>query len=475
MKKHLTVILLALSIAATAQTRQQKAEAVVSTNEALKGAAVAVMAITSDGDTLVDINSSSRLVPASNMKLFTTGAALDRLGADYRFRTRLAAGGPVSDGVLHGDLIIIGGGDPTLAYPGPTGRAAEDVFAEWKALLDSAGIKAVEGLVVGDGSWFDGMKESPDWEWADLGTYYGTGASGLQFCGNTLNFSVAPGVQPGDSLQICQSYPETPWMSIEYDCRTGEKNTGDRLYLYTTELSQRAVLRGTFAFGKQPKTVSCSNKFPELTCAYHFSQYLETAGVPVGGYAAGPAGEEVTILGETLSPRLFDIVRRTNFESDNLYAETLFRTLGKEQRGSADYETSARALGDALRRLGTPAGKDMQIKDGSGLSAHNLVSPAYMCRFLAAMMDSRAWKSYKASLPRAGREGTVAPRLAKLPLETRERVRMKSGSHTGVRAFSGYYFLPDGRTVIFSVIINNSLASSAALSSAADEIISAIL
>ena len=474
----ISALMLTFSIMAGAQA-QRNIERIIARSQALEGASVAVMAMTASGDTLVNYDGGRMLVPASTMKLVTTGTALHRLGPDFRFITRIGTTGPVEDGILKGDLVIIGGGDPTLCS---SDTLAKPFFPIVKKSLDKAGIKEIQGRICGDGSYFGGAREHQCWEWEDIGTYYGSGMSGLSFAKNELGIKVVPGQNPGDSLIVKQAFPKTPWLDIEYDCLTGEKGTGDLLYMYTSDFSAKAVVRGTFAQGKNAKTVRFANKYPEYTFVHELKENLASGGIATNGIWASPCpfGEtydiqEVTEIGHLDSPKLADIARETNYDSDNFYAESIFRVLGKALGGDGSYESGAAAVSEVLRSLGL-SGKGFKGCDGSGLSRTNLASPSFFCHFLNAMEKSTAFESFLESIPQAGRDGTVKYRLMKLLPEQRDRIRMKSGSMGGVYCFSGY-ILPQegsGEIVTFSVMTNNFTCSSGTVTSIIDEIIGAI-
>ncbi|MCQ2153437.1 MAG: D-alanyl-D-alanine carboxypeptidase/D-alanyl-D-alanine-endopeptidase [Bacteroidales bacterium] len=469
MKK--VICLVALVAAVLPATAGINVDRCIGAHNELNGAYVGVCAYTPDGDTLAFHNAGALFVPASNMKLLTTASALEYLGDGYRYPTVLAVSGKIEDGVLDGDVFIRGGGDPTLAYP----DSPDTVFAFWMEMLRSRGISEIRGRVIGDGESFGGMNENPHWEIADAGTYYGTGVTGLQFAGNILNFNVQAGACPGDSLKIKQAYPDTPWMNFIYDCTTGSEGTGDRLYLYTVEYSDNAVLRGTFAAGQRQRTVRCSNKNPEMTCAREFARYLLARGINVGGFSTGRTPEEAVEIGVTLSCPLRDILVPLMRESDNFLAETVFRTLGKERFGDSGYESSIRAERMILDSLGFAPVAAPVITDGSGLSSTNLVSPEYICRLLGYMLQNDGTGTFLECLPTAGENGTVADFLTNLPESARKSVHLKSGTMSGVKCYSGYYLPGNSSPVIFSVMINHANASSYRLSKAAADIITSII
>ncbi len=469
MKKILIVILAVWPLCGRAQGvaegLQGAVEAIVR-DEALGSAQVSVCARTGDGRTLVDIEAGKMMVPASNMKLITTGAALHRLGAEYRFETKLGHDGWVEDGVLYGNLYIIGGGDPTTGSKDSIAVSIGRTFAQWKDILSRAGISRIEGKIVGDGRYFDGMSEHPTWLWNDIGTYYGAGATGLMFYENMQSFSVSAGAEVGSPVNIAPSYPSAPWMEFRYDCSTGEKGTGDQLYMYTSDLAPVAEIRGTFGVDRAAKRVDCSNKFPEYTCASYFAEYLNANGIGSDGAADFRLRREtapqdsLTILDSTYSPKLGRIVFTTNHASNNLYAEALYRTLGKVETGKACYDSCSVALGDIFKSLGVSA-KGVNIVDGSGLSRQNYVSADFFCRFLGAMTGSDCFEEYLSTIPSPGSNGTLFYNMSKYPATTKARIKAKSGSMNGIRCYSGY-ILPSGGSrndiIAFSIMTNSCTA-----------------
>lgn len=443
----------------------------------MQGAGVAVMAVTAGGEVLADVDASRMLVPASNMKLVSTGAALHLLGPGFRYRTVLAADGPVENGTLRGNLYIVGGGDPTLAGKDKISLSADSLFFKWCNILKDRGIRRVDGRVIADGSAFGGMREHPAWLWEDIGTYYGAGSSALIYRDNELRFSVCPGAAVGEPLKIRQLSPYTPWLDLRYECSTGESGTGDQLYLYTTDFSDVAIMRGTFALGKKTKTVLCANKQPERSCATEFVRYMNAHGISGGAAEGSPEGcghGTLKEIGVTLSPELSDIVRVTNRDSNNLFAETLFRTVGREFTGSACYDSSAVAVRRLLADMAVDA-RGAVIVDGSGLSRKNYVSPAFLCDFLSSMTESPAWEAYLGSLPRPGCEGTLKNAFGGLPQDVREHLHLKSGSMDGVLCYSGYYIPDEGDMVIISVMINNSTAPVSVQKSLIERILAVII
>ncbi len=458
----------------SAQTSPQQTAEAMAADPVFSQGIFSIYAMNGDGKTIVDVNGEKMLVPASNMKLITTGSALHSLGADFRFETQIGYNGQIDNGTLYGDLYLIGGADPTLGSKDSIAVDINMVFTQWEKMLRKAGIRHIEGHIIGDGRWLDGMEEEETWLWNDIGTYYGTGVTGLMFYENMQSFNVSAGQKAGAAVEISPSYPECPWMEFTYDCSTGKAGSGDKLYMYTSSLTPKAVIRGTFGVDRVRKRVDFSNKFPEYTCAVYFEKHLRKKGITCLKGAAdlkfcrnvSPCRkEDLHIIGSTFSPSLERIVFQTNHASNNIFAETLLRTMGKTFRNSSCYDSSYVAIDAVLGQIVAGTSKGIRIQDGSGLSRQNLISPVFMCSFLKAMMDSPCHQEFLNSLPIPGGNGTLSYNMKNYPQHIRSRIKVKSGSMNGVRCYSGY-ILPSGhenmdaetvrkRTVIFSIMTNN--------------------
>ncbi len=454
--------------------------------EFMEQASTAVLAAKISGDTIAFHSAKKMLIPASTMKAVTTGVAIHSCGADFIFETKLAYNGKITDGTLEGDLYIIGGGDPTLGSRDSIAIPVEKLFAKWKNIISKAGIKRINGHIIGDDRYFDRYAEVGSWQWNDTGTYYGTGVSGLTFHENMQNINISPGEAPGRPLKISIGYPELPWMDYIFSCYTGKEGTGNSLYLYTSPFAPTGEMRGSFAMGRKTKTEQVSNKFPAYTCAWHFRKYLIESGLECQGDAADLGrvfgiGESETvpqdslhIIGSTFSPTLKRIAFETNHESNNLYAETLFKSTGKEYCGTGSYDSARTAMKGILSELGIDTSYGCNIEDGSGLSRQNCISPDFMCRFLKAMTNSPGFEDYIETFPSPGGNGTLTYIMKKYPQEVTGRIRMKSGSMNGVRCYCGYVIPAEGSKddiIVFSIMTNNYFGSISKLQGFLDRLI----
>ena len=497
----LTVALLLSAWSATAgipRTEAQKTIDSVCAREPLRSSLVGVLAVRMSGDTVAAVNPFRKLVPASNVKLLTTGLALNALGADHRFETRLGYTGEIVDGTLQGDLYILGGGDPTTGSRSDSTAPVSGVFAQWAEWLEAAGIRQIEGRLLGDPRYFgETHSQNLGWSYDDLGTNYGAGPQGLNFFENAQNFYITPGASVGAAPVVQPRYPDTPWMHFINHARTGDARSANSLYYVTTPMAPLGELAGSFPIDRRAYTLECSNLFGAYTCAWYFYNFLQTRGVPVSqGYgdvtpqgdirtgldlqdasvrAASP--EEISVLGVTCSAPLADIVGDTNRDSNNFYAETLLRQLALRTGYGTDEEECRKAAEAALRGLGLRTDGACQQFDGSGLSRKNYVSPDFFVRFLRKMTTLPVWEPYFNSLPVPGAKGTLENRLPKAEQPLKDRIHMKSGSMNGVRCFSGYIQAADGdpsQMIVFSLLVNNCTAGSFVVMPVLDEIIVAI-
>ena len=259
------------------------------------GAQVGICIRTLSGKVLREENAGLNFIPASNLKTVTAGAALKRLGADFRFETAVAYSGCVgTDGVLHGDLYIIGGGDPTLGSQAALAMPKDSLFSRWERAVRGAGIRSIAGSIIADSRRMP-AEVNGSWMYEDLGTYYGATCSALMFNENCLEITVAPGTGAGDEVIICsenagkirsadsgrkQMLPNRPWMKIMNNCTTGPEGSGDKSYLLVSEFAAVGHLVGSYAVDRRAKTISYNDPFADFSCAYEFASFLSSNGIP---------------------------------------------------------------------------------------------------------------------------------------------------------------------------------------------------
>lgn len=478
MKLNRTIIALAACLAlATSFTAsaQNSVQAYINeqmkTDPLLKNAIVGILAVDEKGNEIASWNPDMPLLTASTMKTITTGLGYEVLGPDYRFRTRVAYDGTIDNGVLNGNLYIVGGADPTLGSRDTIAFAIDSIFGIWADGIAKAGIRRINGQIVGDDRFF-GEENIPDgWSYGNIGYDYGSGTSGLSFAENLSDFEVTPGKKIGDPVTIRPLGPGSPYMTFDTDeVVTGPKRSGDGSEYYASSILPVGKFVGSWGVDRGVDTLTLSNKYGPVTCAYEFQKFLEGRGIVAKGCTdvetladsfAVPAQESLTYVAESYSPELRRIVKVTNTISNNFFAETIFKTVGKTL---IERETGKDASGITYGRARRAAKKYLEERgvnttgytqdDGSGLSRQNYVSPRFFCNFYAMMRESDNFAEYFESFPGPGRPGTLKNVLLKADEDVKASIHAKSGSLSSVRCYAGYVDSKRGM-IRFAILTNN--------------------
>jgi serine-type D-Ala-D-Ala carboxypeptidase/endopeptidase (penicillin-binding protein 4) len=417
----------------------------------------------STGERYRGVNEHLALVPASTLKPFTSGAVLSILGSHYRFRTDVCVGGkPDSAGVLHGNVYLIGGGDPTLGSDrfGPA-VSIDTLFLRILQALHLQGIVTINGSVIGDGSVFGPMPVIPSWQYEDIGNHYGAGAFGLSVHDNRITYIFEPGRRAGDPVRLVGTRPEVPYMQVVNEVTTGPRGSGDRVNVYGGPFSHQHWLRGTVPAGVTTFEVSGAMPDPVFHAAFALHEYLSGNGITI--LRPPTTQQRMVWMGETdtqrcvvvyehLSPPLSEIVYWVNFRSVNMYTEALVKILGRERGGDGTTEAGLREISRFWTRRGVDL-SGLSLKDGSGLSRKNVVTTATLAGALVWMQQDPVWEPFFASFPVAGESGTVANRFRRSA--ARGNLRAKSGTLENVRCFSGYATTTSGRTLAYALIVNH--------------------
>lgn len=405
-------------------------------------------------------NGDRLFTPASNGKLLTTAAALHHLGPSHRLRTTVH-GTPGPDGLAA--LRVVGRGDPTLT---------QTQLSDLAQQLQRAGVTQVSRLVLDD-SHFPGYATNPTWEWEDTQFYFAPPVNGLIFNQNAVAVQVAP-TQVGQPLQVTglETLPAGPWPIANYS-RTVVADPTQSLSLQRRGDEKTLWVTGQMAQGADPRrlTLAVFNPAEQFAAAFRTAltqQGISVAQVDITPQPAPSLGPELAAVG---SPPLSDLLVVANRDSDNLYAEVLLKTLGIE--GAAEPPTDAsRAGAAAIQRILAELGiatEALRIADGSGLSRHNLVSPAALAETLQQMAVHPQASVFRESLAVAGVSGTLRNRLVNTPLSG--RVQGKTGALTGNVSLSAYIQPPNYEPLVVSILINHSNQHASQLRARIDEIL----
>lgn len=426
------------------------------------------------GEVLFSRDADRLFVPASNMKVVTAAAALSTLGPDFQFATEVAAGGPIRNGVLDGSLIVTGTGDPT--FSGNFYEDPRDVFVQWADSLRALGVTRILGGVVGVDTAFTDPTLGAGWMWDDLVYSSSAEYGALQFNDGAITLDVFPSstnLQPG----IVVLSPPSQYVRVINDTRTMPDGSITSIRVDRDEASATLTVRGEIAADDDGYSRTVSVRDPTLFLASTLRETLREQGITVEGPAArhtelgiiNPIFANATHLFTHRSPRLGEIVRVMLKESQNQISETMVLTMGREFRGFGTAAAGVAVVDSMIDVWGIEAGQRMNMVDGSGLSRYDLISPALLVGILETMDASPYRDEWLAALPIAGEDGTLANRMRDPPLAG--QVRAKTGTMTGIRSLSGYLTTASGRRAVFSTMVNNSVAGSAA----ADDVVEAAL
>ena len=418
-----------------------------------------IFAVDHNDNVVAEWNPDFPMLTASTMKTITTGVALELLGPDFRFETSLAYDGYIRDSILFGNLYIVGGGDPTLGSTDTVATHLDTLFSTWCNAVKGVGIKKIDGFVVADDTFFENEAIPQSWSWGNIGASYGSAPSGLTFFENKQIFMAQPGITEGESVNITCEYPSVPGMVYLNSVVTSPRERGNNISYFVSDLARIARFEGSLAIGRNNVRMENSNKFAPLSCAWHFREYLSLNGVGCNenvftthDFPNYDKGQLVYII-STYSSELIRIINVTNRISNNLYAETLLKTVGKELTGTGSYNSSYVAMDSMLIKLGVPKG-GFTMSDGSGLSRQNYVSPRFFVNFYKQMEQSEYFDLYLNSFPIPGKPGTLSTVLRNDPDSLKEKIHAKSGSLASVRCYAGYAEDKEG-LIRFAILVNN--------------------
>ncbi len=417
-----------------------------------------------DGEELIGYNARQSLPSASTLKLITTATALAVLGTNYTYTTTLEYDGTIKDSVLTGNLYIRGTGDPSLgSWRFPAYYDLPALLKSWSEAVRAAGIRRIQGMVVGDASLYDDLTTPDTWPFGDLGNYYGASLSALNSNENLFRVFFRPGKSVGAPAAVLRTDPLLPYLSFRNTVTTDAANTGDQVNIYGAPFMNQQWLTGKVPLGEPANEFSVKGALPDPAyfTAYALQNQLIQSNITISNppvSVGGGLGSTVssvgkrTVLNEHKSPLLTELIQQTNFQSINLYAEALLRTtaltLNKTVR-------STDASLDAITAFWKNKGVNLdgfRIRDGSGLSTVGALTADNMTGILSAMGREKTFPQFYETIPIMGQSGTV--RTLARGTAAAGNIRAKSGSIEGVRAYAGYFTAADGERMSFCILVN---------------------
>lgn len=448
-KKTLLPALLLLQQLTFAQSAIQKLEQAYNGLLADPQAKYAITALcvldANTGKVLFGKNENIGLATASTLKTITSATAFYLLGKDFQYQTTLSYSGTITaDGTLKGDLIITGSGDPTLGSWRYQNKEKE-VLQQWTQAIQAAGIRKIDGRVIGDDSLWGTQSTPEGWIWQDIGNYFGAGPSALSWRENQFDIHLKASNSQTNPVSVTAVVPAMPYLSIVNELRAGAEGSGDNVYAYLPPYSNVAYLRGSWALGIGKPGIAAALPDPAFDVAFRLQDTLQRIGITLTLQPAtarqlaathhnvpAPAKKLATIS----SPTLSEIIYWFNRKSINLYGENLLKTMawksGKTPgtRNGAETEINFWA-GRGLDR------NALNIIDGSGLSPATRVTPAAMANVLFQVQKESWFPDYYKSLPEYN------------------GMKIKSGTINDVSAFAGYHTDNAGNKYIIVININN--------------------
>ncbi len=411
--------------------RLDKAYQQLANDEQAKHAIVGLCVLDSKtGKIIYAKNEQIGLATASTLKTITSATAFYSLGRDFKYETLLSYSGKISpEGLLHGNIIIKGFGDPSLGswrYPGHT---EDELLKQWTTAIQNLGIKKIEGKVIADDSAFGTASVPNGWIWQDIGNYYGAGGSAICWRENQFEVLLKAGSQLNDPVQVTATQPLVPYLKIINELKTGNWGTGDQAYGFLPPYRQTAYLRGTWAMGIQKQGIALALPDAAYDLAYRLETQLKAMGIicqqnastqriEAENQANNNKAEQLILRHQ--SPSLSEIVYWFNKKSINLYGEQLLKTMAYLQGVEATTANGAKFLIDFWKKKGIDP-RAMNIIDGSGLSPGNRVSCLAMAQVLFQSQKEPWFQDYLRSFP------------------LYNDMTLKSGNINDVTAYCGYH------------------------------------
>ncbi len=410
------------------------------------------------GDYIYLRNENKNFMPASNMKLFTTAIALIKLSPTFRFCTPVYYRGEITpDGVLNGDIIVKGSGDPTISGRYHNGDITR-VFKTWVDSLKLRGIQTIRGDIIGDDDYFDEEIMGEGWAWDDQSDWYAAQISALSFNDNCMDISLSPGDSVGALARI-DLQPTFKYVEIDNRVVTVGEGYQTGIIFNRNMGTNRVQITGSISIHSKQINDLFSVENPTLYAASVLKETFENAGITVTGSAKDKDNlteyhyteNDSLRIAKYYSPPLSEIVHTINKVSQNLYSELLLRALGAQFKKRGNSKTGILVIKEYLSTIGINPDR-FDMVDGSGLSRLNLITPKQITTLLSHMRRHPLSDSFYNSLPIAGIDGSLKNRM--IHSEAKGRVRAKTGYLGNVVSLSGYVQSIDDE-LVFSIIGNN--------------------
>ncbi len=450
-------------------------------DNSLKHATWSVSVMSTKKDSVIaQYNSQLSLVPASTLKIVTTATALNILGSDFKFETKLQYDGTLDTitGILKGNLYIIGGGDPTLESENfKDKKDTLSITDKWAILLKSKGIKKIEGAVIADACMFDDNTIPSQWIWGDIGNYFGSGACGLTYHDNkyTIYFKSE---NANTNTSINKIFPNIEGLQLINKVVAG--GNADSAFIYGSPYSYYRTVEGKIPANKNNYEVDGAIPDPALFCAQALAQSLKSIGINVLNKPTTvkilKENNKYNITNKTniythYSPTLEKIVYWTNLKSINLYAEHLLKFIAYKKTGIGNEEKGIELITNYWKNKGIDV-SGLYMQDGCGLSRANTITTKIETQILRLMANDKNFNAFYNSFPIAGKSSSLGNLCEGTFAEN--NMRAKSGYITRARGYAGYVKNKKGEMLCFSLLANNYECSPSEMKKKLEKILIAI-
>lgn len=415
-------------------------------DEQLKNAIFSLVVVnTKTNEKLIDKNGEIGLAPASTQKVFTAIAAYELLGKNYVYNTLLGYNGKINNGVLTGDIILKGSGDPSLGSWRYAITNDSVLITNWINAIANAGIKKITGNLIIDDTYFEYQPMPGGWIWDDMGNYYGAGTWGFNWRENQYDLQLVPGKAVGDSTKIIRTVPFIQSLSIQNNILTGKKGSGDNAYIYYPPYANKGFAEGTIPAAVNSFTIAGAMPNAPIIFGDIFKTALQKKAIAISGKvytgwqrksSGFMADSMTTSLTSHNSPPLDSLVYWFMQKSINQYGEALLKTVAVKSGKKGHTDEGRDILKNFWQQRGLSKGA-FQILDGSGLSPQNRVTANSLVTALQFAYTKDWFEGFYKSLP------------------IYNGMKLKSGTIGGAKSFAGYYANTSGNTYTIAIIVNN--------------------
>jgi D-alanyl-D-alanine carboxypeptidase/D-alanyl-D-alanine-endopeptidase (penicillin-binding protein 4) len=397
------------------------------------------------------------------------------LGVEHQFETRIGYTGKIdTNGVLNGDIIITGGGDPTFGDDKFANKIGVHTFIY---VIKKAGIKKIQGKIICDDSHFENSPICKTWAWDDIGNYFGAGVFGLNYAENVYRLSLQPGLKEGSKVGLLSVHPEFLGLNFENKLTTGPSQSGDQSNIFGAASDSVRVIEGTIPAQEKPFIIKGAMPNPPGWVAKTIAQILFLEGMLQDKSQWELVHDfdkfiQIKSLEKIGSPPLSEIVHYTNLNSINLFAECLFKEMGKTYYKFGTWNNGARAV----KKYWSDKGIDtigLFMDDGSGLSRYDGITAYQLTKMLSIIQKEKYFDVFLNSLPVSG-ESSAMKGMGK-GREMEGKIHCKTGHMDRARAYSGYFKSKSGKWLCFTLMVNNYSLSSKEIHDKIEKLLEAII